>query len=83
MEQQETFMLMITMFCHGILNMQETKYGVKPTKEILGDGMQHAIEKCVLFMQHSLLWYVFFIYAIMYTLLYKCRYTYHTLFLCL
>ena len=25
----------------------------------------------------------FFVYAIMYILLYKCRYTYYTLFLCL
>jgi hypothetical protein len=40
MEQQETFILNIsTPLCQWILNMQEIKYGVEPTKEILRDDM--------------------------------------------
>jgi hypothetical protein len=40
MEQQETFILIISIvLCHGVLNMQETKYGVHPTEEILRDNM--------------------------------------------
>jgi hypothetical protein len=35
MEQQEAFILIISIvLCHGILNMEETKYEVHPTEDI-------------------------------------------------
>jgi hypothetical protein len=50
MEQQKTFILIISnVFCHGILNMQETEYGVYPTKEILRYDMQHGFEIMCIF----------------------------------
>ena len=33
------------MHCHGILNMQETKYGVEPNEIILKIGMRHGFEE--------------------------------------
>jgi hypothetical protein len=71
MKQQETFILIIsTMLCHGILNMQETKYGVHPTKEILRDDIQHGFKiMCIVYETIAAMIH-FFIYAIMYILLY-------------
>ena len=58
------------MIWHGILNMQETKYGVDPTKEILEDGMKYGFERmciihggtdamvCFLFMQSCIKNYI-------------------------
>ena len=33
------------MFCHGILNMQETKYEVEPNETILKTSMIHGFEE--------------------------------------
>jgi hypothetical protein len=36
MEEQETFILIISIvLCHGVLNMEETKYGVHAREDIL------------------------------------------------
>jgi hypothetical protein len=35
---------------HGVLNMQETKYGMQPTKHSLRDGMKHGFERiCIVY----------------------------------
>ena len=70
------------MLCHGILNLQETKYGVEPTKLILREGMQHGFGRMCIVHEAFIAMVCFFVYTIIYILLYKCRYTYYTLFLC-
>jgi hypothetical protein len=58
------------MFFHGVLNMQETKYGVHSTKEILRDSMQHGFKRMCIVYETVVVTVHFFIYAIMYILLY-------------
>jgi hypothetical protein len=86
MKKQENFILIIsTVLCHVVLNMQETKYGMQPTEEILREFMKHGFERMCIVYERLGAKVCFFIYAIMYILLYiyKCRYTYYNLFLCL
>ena len=62
--------------------MLETKYSVDPIEEILRDGMQYGFKRmCIIHEVMDVM--VFFVYAIAYKKIYKCRYTYKTLFLCL
>ena len=56
--------------------MQETKYGLDPTEEILRDGMQNGFERICITHETMDVVVRFFIYAFMYKTLYKCRYTY-------
>jgi hypothetical protein len=71
------------MFYHGILNMQETKYGLEPNEIILKIGMIHGFKEMCDVHEATIDLVHFFIDAvIMYILLYKCIYTYYTLFLC-
>ena len=38
------------MICYGVSNLQETKYGIAPTDEILKDGMVHGFERmCIVY----------------------------------
>ena len=73
------------MFCHGILNMHETKYGVNPNETILKTGMIHDFERMCDVHEATEALVRFCIHAVaMYILLYKCIYTYnYTLFMCL
>jgi hypothetical protein len=67
MEQQETFILSIsTVLCHDVLNMQETKYGVQPTKDILREGMKHDFERMCIVYERLISMVCVLIYAIMY-----------------
>ena len=59
----------IDWLCRGVLNIQETKYGVHPTKEILRDDMKHGFKRmCIVYEIVDAIVH-FFIYAIMYILL--------------
>jgi hypothetical protein len=51
MKKQENFVLIIsTMLCHVILNMQETKYGMHTSEEILREFMKHGFERmCIVY----------------------------------
>ena len=73
------------MLCDRLLNMQETKYGVEPTKLTLREtNIQFDFERiCIVYETIDGMVHFLFIYAIMYILLYKCRYTYYSLFICL
>jgi hypothetical protein len=45
MKHQETFILIVLIvLCHGVLYMQEKKYGVQPKEDILREGMKHGFE---------------------------------------
>jgi hypothetical protein len=71
MKKQENFILIIsTVLCHVVLNMQETKYGMQPTKEILREFMKHGFERMCIVYERLGAKVCFFIYAIMYILLY-------------
>ena len=85
MEQQETFILIIsTMLCRGILNMQETKYGMQTLEEILREFMKHGFERmCVVYERLGAKVCFFYLRNHVYSTIYKCRYTYYRLFLCL
>jgi hypothetical protein len=73
MKQQETFVsVMSTVLCHGVLNMQETKYGMQPTKEILREGMKHGFKRMCIVYERLVAKVCFFIYVIMYILLCVC-----------
>ena len=71
------------MLCHDVLNMQETKYGEEPTKDILTRDLRHSFESMCIFYESLIAMVCFFIYAIIHILLDKCRFTHYTLFLCL
>ena len=64
------------MLWHGILNMQETKYGVEPKEIILKIGMIHGFEEMCDVHEVTIALIRFFHAIIMYILLYKCIYTY-------
>ena len=50
MEQYETFILIIsTMLCHVVLNIQETKYGTQTSANILREFMKHGFERMCIF----------------------------------
>ena len=71
------------MFSCVILNMQKEKHGVEPNEMILSIGMKHGFKtKCDVHEPIEALVY-FCIHVVMYILLYKCIYSYYTLFLCL
>ena len=71
-------------FFMAILNMKEMKYGVELNEIILKIGMIHGFEEICDVHEATLALVLFFIHAIiMHILLYKCIYTYYTLFLCL
>jgi hypothetical protein len=63
------------MICHDILNMQETKYGMQPTKEFLREGMKHGFERMCIVYERLGAKVFFFDYSIIYI--------YYSLFLCL
>jgi hypothetical protein len=71
------------MFFHGILSMQEAKYGVEPNETTLKTGMIHQFEAMYDVHDATKSLVHFFTHAVvMYILLYKCIYTYnYTLFL--
>jgi hypothetical protein len=71
MKKQENFILIIsTMLCHVVLNMQETKYGMQTSEEILREFMKHGFERMCIVYERLGAKVCFFIYAIMYILLY-------------
>jgi hypothetical protein len=72
------------MICHGVLNMQETKYGEEPMENLVITDMRQGFKmRCMVYESITDL-VRFFIYNIMYILLYyKSRFTYNALFLCL
>jgi hypothetical protein len=71
MKKQENFILIISIaLCHDILNMQETKYGMKPTKKILREFMKHGFKIMCIIYERLGAKACFFIYAIIYILLY-------------
>ena len=71
------------MLCHGVLNMQETKYGVEPNEIILKTNMIHGFETmCDVHEATKALVYFFIHVVVMHILLYKCMNTYYTLFPC-
>jgi hypothetical protein len=72
--------------CHVVLNLHETKYGMQPIEEILRELMKHGFERmCIAYERLGAKVCFLFIYGIMYILIYiyKSRYTYYNLFLCL
>ena len=77
------------MLFYGILNMQQTKYGVDPKHDemILITNMKHGFERMCKHHEAVEAFLCFIIHAVMYILLYIYiyiyRYTYYTLFLCL
>ena len=72
------------MFCHCVLNMQETNYEMDPNEIILKISMIYGFEEMYDIHEAILALVHFFIHSVvMYILLYKCLYTYYTLFLCL
>jgi hypothetical protein len=86
MEKQENSILIIlTMLCHVVLNMQETKHGMQTSEEILREITKHGFERMCIVYERLGANVFFYIYAIMYIQLYiyKCIYTYYNLFLCL
>jgi hypothetical protein len=71
MKKQENFILIIsTMLCHVVLNMQETKYGMQTSEEILREFMKHGFERMCIVYERLGAKVCFFIYTIMYILLY-------------
>jgi hypothetical protein len=84
MKKKENFVLIIsTMIFHVVLNMEETKYGMHTSEEILREVLKHGFERMCIFYERLGAKVCFFIYAIVYILVYKCTYTYYNLFLCL
>ena len=71
------------MLCYGILNLQETKYGVHLNEMILSTNMKHGFKVMCDVHEATKVLLCFLIHAIMNILLYKFIYTYYTLFLCL
>ena len=71
MEHEETFLLIMWItLCHGVLNMQETKYGMQPIEEILRKFMKHGFEIMYIFYERLDAKVCSFNHAIMYILLY-------------
>jgi hypothetical protein len=71
MKKQEKIVFIIsTMRCHVILNMQEAKYGMQASKEILREFKKHGFERMCIVYERLGAKVCFFIYAIMYILLY-------------
>ena len=71
MKKQENFILIVsTMLCHVVLNMQETKYGMQTLEDIFREFMKHGFERMCIVYEILGAKVCYFIYAIMYTLLY-------------
>jgi hypothetical protein len=70
-KQQETFVLIILIVVfHGVLNMQETNYGVQPTNEILREGMKHEFERMCIFYERLDAKVCFFLFTQSYIYIY-------------
>jgi hypothetical protein len=64
MEQNKP--LIISMFFHGLLNLQGTKYGVEPTKDMLKNSMKHGFKRiCISYEALVATMVCFSIYTIM------------------
>jgi hypothetical protein len=71
MKKQENFILIISIvICHVVLNMQETKYEIQPTKEILREFMKHGFERICIVYEIFGANVCLLIYTIMHILLY-------------